>query len=94
MAKFKDGQIETYLKGTLDELSARVEEMNFERFFDSSRNKLMMVDEFIERERRVLEENYQKLSKDTDQEEAVLDAKVGSLVKYVETLKGEIDSNY
>lgn len=68
--------------------------MNFEKFFESARNKLVMIDEFIERERRVLEDSYQKLPKDTDSEESILDAKVGSLIKYVETLKGEIDSNY
>jgi hypothetical protein len=82
------------LKGTLDELASRIEEMNFEKFFESARNKLVMIDEFIERERRVLEDSYQKLPKDTDSEESILDAKVGSLIKYVETLKGEIDSNY
>lgn len=82
------------MKGTLDELASRIEEMNFEKFFESARNKLVMIDEFIERERRVLEDSYQKLPKDTDSEESILDAKVGSLIKYVETLKGEIDSNY
>lgn len=68
--------------------------MNFEKFFSNARDKLIMIDEFIERERRVAEDAYQKLNKDTDSEESILDAKVGSLVKYIETLKDEIDSNY
>ena len=40
--------------------------MNFEKFFENARDKLVMIDEFIERERKVAEGSYQKLNKDTE----------------------------
>lgn len=93
-AKFVDGKIETYLKGTLDELAARFEEMDFDKFFQISRKKLVLIDDFIEKERKSLESEYEKISTDFAEEESSLENQIQSVVKYVETLRDEIDRNY
>ena len=93
-AKFNNGQIENYLKGNLDELAARFDDMNFDQFFQNSRKKLVLIDDYIEKERNSLENHYEKIRTDFAEEEATLENQIQSVVKYIESLRKEIDNNY
>jgi hypothetical protein len=68
--------------------------MNFDKFFQISRKKLVLIDDFIEKERKSLEFEYKKINTDFAEEEATLETQIKSVVSYVETLRSEIDQNY